>query len=266
MFVERCLAWLGDESKPVAGLRLAHLSDLSTKELRLFKGAWGRIGVSRRQQIVHQLVILAENDPKVNFDTIFKFCLDDPDPKVREKAIQGLWECDDCTLIPILIELLTKDEVASVRAAASSILGKFITLAVQERVNPRRITKIVEALLQVIYSEEEIEVRCRAVEALAPLHLPRVKEAIHATYQSDNPKLKANALRAMGRSGDPSWLPILLKELNNPDPGMRLEAVRACGELGEEEAAFHLVKFIHDPDAKVRAAATKALGQIAGRD
>ena len=68
----------------------------------------------------------------------------------------------------------------------------------------------------------------------------------------------------MGKSCNPSWLPILLKELANADAEIRYEAAGACGELGEEEAASYLTELINDPDIDVRLVAIHALGKIGG--
>jgi HEAT repeat protein len=72
----------------------------------------------------------------------------------------------------------------------------------------------------------------------------------------------------MGKNSNPSWLPILIKELDSADAEIRYEAVGACGELGEEEAVPHLIRLITDPDADTDAdaqlTAIRALGKIGG--
>ncbi len=266
MSLERYLAELSNQSKPITSLRSAEFSDLSPEEANFLRQVWERTEVERRRQIVHQLTELTESNIKLNFDSIFQICLQDPDAIVRSKAIQGLWECQDCALIKSLIEMLTKDEAAIVRSAAASALGKFALLAELQKLHPRHTAKIAAALLNAIDTEGEVEVKCRAMEAIAPLSLPRVKEIICAAYQSDNPKIRASSIFAMGKSCDPSWLLILLKELNNSEAQIRFEAARACGELGEEDAVSHVVKLIPDPDARVQAAAIKSLEQIGGAE
>jgi hypothetical protein len=203
----------------------------------------------------------------LNFDSVFQACLRDTDAVVRAKALKGLWECDDCSLIPTLIDMLHRDESPLVRAAAASALGKYALLAELRKVNNRHLIKITQTLLGIIDSKEEaIEVRCRAIEAVAPLSVSRVKDVIYAAYRSKNQKLRCSSICAMGRSCDPLWLPILIRELNSTDPEMRFEAARACGELGDEEAVPHLIKLVRDSDVQVQLAATKALGRIRGID
>ena len=122
-------------------------------------------------------------------------------------------------------------------------------------------------MLAVIDDESRhIEVSRRALEAASPLSFPQVNRAIMGVYQSDNPKLRVSAIYAMGRNCDPSWLPILLRELANTDTEMRYEAAVACGELGEEEAASCLIELTNDPDTGVQLAAIQALGEIGGSE
>lgn len=265
MALEKYFADLADQSKTVTISRLTRLSDLSPEEVEFLRKAWTGVGVERRRQIIHHLVNLERSHAKLNFDNVFQTCLQDTDATVRAKAIQGLWECDDCTLITTLIEMLQKDDSRLVRGAAVNALGKFALLAELRKVHPRHLLKITQTLLNVIETKgEAVEVKCQAIEAIAPLSIPRVKEIICAAYKCKNPNLRTSAICAMGRSCDPVWLPVLLTELNNADPEMRCEAARACGELGEEEAVPHLIKLTRDTDTRVRLAATKALGRIRG--
>ena len=109
-----------------------------------------------------------------------------------------------------------------------------------------------------------MEVRRRALEAAAPLSPPEVNEAISEAYQSHDSKLRAGAIYAMGQNCNPSWLPMLLKELADPSVEMRYEAAIACGELGAEEAVSYLAELINDEDVEVQLAAIQALGKIGG--
>ncbi len=231
----------------------------------LFKHSWPAIEPKRRRQIVHRLVELAEDNLELNFDDILKYCLKDPDDEVRSKAIEGLWENEEPSLIDPLINLLEQDNSENVQAAAAMALGKFAMLAEHKKLRSCHISKLQEALLSIISDKNRIvEVRRRALEAVAPLSLPQVKTTITEAYQSSNPRLITSSVYAMGKNCDPSWLPILLKELDNADAEVRYEAAGACGELEEEETVPHLIKLINDPDTDVQMAAIQALGKIGG--
>jgi len=263
--IEETIAEIGNRDKPLLNSRLADLSNLNSEELELFEQAWAAIEPKRRRQIMYRLVELAENNFELDFDNIFKSHLNDPDAEVRSKAIEGLWENEETSLIDPLIALLEQDSSEKVQATAAIALGKFVMLAELKKLRPSRKSKVYQALLTIINDKSKpIEVKRRALEAVAPLSLPQMKKAIVEAYQNGNPKLRTSALFAMGKSCNHSWLPILLKELANADAEIRYEAAEACGELGEEEAAPYLIELINDPDVEVRLAAIQALGKIGG--
>jgi HEAT repeat protein len=265
--IEGTIADLGNSSKPLSSSRLAKLSNLNAEELELLEQVWTTIEPKRRRQIVSRLVELAENDFELNFDSILKNCLEDQDAEVRSKAIEGLWENEEPSLINPLINLLGQDSSEKVQATAATALGKFIMLAEHKKLRSSHVSKVCQALLTAIGDKSKpVEVKRRALEAISPVSLPQVERAITEAYQSHNPKLRVSSIYAMGKSCNPSWLPILLKELGSADTEMRYEAAGACGELGEEEAAPPLVKLANDPDIELQLAAIRALGKIGGTE
>jgi HEAT repeat protein len=261
--IEETIADLVNPDKPILNSRLADLSNLNSEELKLFEQAWETIEPKRRRQIIYRLVELTEDNFELNFDSIFKSRLKDKDAEVRTKAIEGLWENEEASLIDRLINLLEQDSSEKVQAAAATALGKFALLAELRKLRPGYKPKISQALLTVINDKSQpLEIKRRALEAAAPLSLPQIKKAIMEAYQSGNPKLRVSALFAMGKNCSHSWLPILLKELTSADTEIRYEAIGACGELGEKEAAPYLIELVDDPDIEVRLAAIRALGKI----
>jgi len=265
--IEATLDYLASDDKPLVSSKLADLSKLNPEEVELFEQTWVAIEPERRRQIIYRLVELAEDDAKLDFDSIFRGLLNDQDAEVRSKAIEGLWESEDTSLINPLIELLEHDSSEKVQAAAATALGKFVMLVELEKLRSSYKSKIERVLLRIIgYESRPMEVRRRALEAVAPLSLPAVKRAITEAYQSNDSKLKISAIYAMGKNCDPSWLAILIKELTSPNTEMRYEACGACGELGGEEAVPYLTELVSDPDTEVQVAAIQALGKIGGTE
>lgn len=265
--IEGTIADLGNSSKPLTSSKLAKLSNLNPEELGFLERVWTTIEPKRRRQVVSRLVELAENDFELNFDSIFKNCLGDQDAEVRSKAIEGLWENEEPSLINPLINLLGQDSSEKVQATAATALGKFIMLAEHKKLRSCHVSKVCQALLTAIGDKSKpIQVKRRALEATAPISLPQVERAITEAYQSHNAKLRVSSIYAMGKSCNPSWLPILLKELGSADAEMRYEAAGACGELGEEEAAPQLIKLANDPDIELQLTAIRALGKIGGTE
>ena len=104
--IKEIIADIGNSDNPLLSSRLTELSNLSSEELELFERSWTAIEPERRRQTVYQLVELAENNLKLNFDCIFKYCLKDQHDEVRSKAIKGLWGNEEASLLDTLVNLL----------------------------------------------------------------------------------------------------------------------------------------------------------------
>ena len=262
---EDTIADLANSTEALPASRLITLSNISSEELKLFEPAWDRISTKLRRETIHHLVELAEDDIALNFDGIFKYCLGDADTEVRTTAIEGLWENEDTPLIKPLVKLLEQDSSPEVQATAATALGRFALLAEFGKLRPDYQSIVEQSLLTAASNTNKaMEVRCRALEAVAALGQPEVGKAIKEAYESQEPELKISAMNSMGKNCDPSWLPVLLQEIHSPDAEMRCEAAQACGELGEEEVVPHLIEMVDDPDTGVALAAMQALGKIGG--
>ncbi len=252
-------------------LSISHLyafSDLTRDETRLFQEAWSRVDTERRRWIIQSLVDIAEASFEVNFDPIFRLCLDDEDEVVRSRAIEGLWEDEDLALAGLLVRLLRDDPSESVRAAAATSLGRFVLLGELEKIEAALAMMVEDALLGAIYDPHEtLEVRRRAVESIAYSGQAQVRDIIEMAYCDDEEKMRISAVFAMGRSADPLWREMVIAELENPNPEMRYEAARACGELEISAALSTLIELIEtDPDPEVQEMAIWALGRIGGKE
>lgn len=265
--LEDYLEELQDTGEPLVTSKLAILSDLSPEEAEAFDRGWLDIDVERRRQIVSRLADLLEDNFELDFDAVLRACLADPDGMVRARAAEGLGASDDRHLIEPLTDLLREDEDQAVRAAAAGVLGKFALLAELGELPGDDAARVEEALLAAFDREgEDVDVRCRVLEAISPLGKPEVEEMIRRAYRSDILEFQVSAVYAMGRNCNPGWLPVLLKELRSPSAELRYEAIRACAELEAEEAIHHLVELARDNDAEVQMAAIEALGEIGGEE
>ncbi|MDY6892223.1 MAG: HEAT repeat domain-containing protein [Chloroflexota bacterium] len=263
--LEQYLAELGDLSKPVITSRLTELSALSAEELAILKREWPQIDVARRRLIMERLIELTEDNFDLDFDDFCRICLPDSDSEVRVRAIEGLYACEERSLIEPLINLLIEDEEHTVRATAATALGRFAMLAELGRLSADDADRVEQALLTAFDEQnEQPSVLCRVLEAISPLDKPHVQEMIRQMYHSNDLEFRASALYSMGLNCNPIWLPILLKELRSLHPQLRFEAVGACGELEAEDAVPHIAELIEDSDAEVQIAAIEALGRIGG--
>jgi HEAT repeat protein len=264
---EKLLQEMGDTSNRLSISSLYGLSEMNKAETLLFQKAWHSIAVERRREIINFLVEIAEASFEVDFGQVFRFCLGDEDERVREAAIEGLWEDDDTALINPLITLLRDDPSSSVRAGAAISLSRYVLLGELDKLKARRFALVREALLETIHSPlEDLEVRRRAIESIAYSSEEGVLNIIETAYYDEDERMRISAVFAMGRSADPNWSHLVISELESFSPEMRYEAAMACGELELSAATPLLADLANDPDREVQEAAICALGQIGGNE
>ncbi|MCZ6789826.1 MAG: HEAT repeat domain-containing protein [Chloroflexi bacterium] len=266
MTLERYFEELAQGDEALQHSRLASLSGLDSTEMEHLRHWWPSIPTDRRQEMMSRLVTLAEDEVDLDFDAVFRHSLKDDDPVVRERAISGLWECDDRTLISSLITLLKEDPVERVRASAALSLGRFSTFAALGKLLPKDGERVQEALIGVVENDaESAEVRRRALESVAVFNEGDIPQLIQDAYHSDDETMQLSAVYAMGLTCNTTWLSTIFSELNSNDPAMRYEAANACGEMGEEEAVPYLIALLKDDDLQVQLASIRALGILGGR-
>jgi HEAT repeat protein len=254
-----------DSNEILVTSTLSHLSNLNADDLDFFKQSWSRINIERKRQVISQLAHLSQNNFRLNFSEIFIYCLYDTDSKIRVDAIAGLSEEENYQYISPLVHILKKDSSPEVREAAVTALGNFALQGEIGKLSQACTTRIYEALIEILDNKASgIETRRLALEAIAPLSLPRVKDLIEEAYHSNDVKLKTSAIRAMGHNCDPMWLNSLLSALGNGNNELLHETLRAIGELGAEEALPDLIKLLEDSNTDVQEAVIRALGEIGG--
>jgi HEAT repeat protein len=259
----RSISEVLDSSKSVNRSKLVSLSDLNSEEMEFLAEIWTDADLERRREIISQLVHLSEFDFKLDFSGVFVVSLGDPDETIRAQAVAGLDGEDNYLLIKPLVHALKEDISAKVRAAAAIALGKFALPGELGNLPSYYREKVYNSLLEVLDKKTELtEVKRRALEVISPFSLPQVKELIETAYHTDDIKLRASAIYAMGRNCDLAWLPTVLAELNSEEVEIRYEAASASGELGAEEAVPLLIEMTENEDQQVQEAAIKALGEI----
>lgn len=260
------LAQLRDEKHKLTSTAIAVLSSPTKSDLAAFAQTWNDLSVARRREIAHRMIDLAENDFKLDFDLLFRHLFNDDDAEVRAAGIEGLWESEDSALVKPLIGFLRSDPTANVRAVAADALGRFVLLGEYERLDNSLREMIGEALLATMRSDiEDLDVRCRAIEAIAYWSNDIVREVIEIAYEDDTPEMRASAIAAMGHTADSSWREIVESELESLDPQIRFQAARATGELENRSATARLIQLLEDDDREVQGAAIVALGQVGGK-
>ncbi|MDA1188200.1 MAG: HEAT repeat domain-containing protein [Chloroflexi bacterium] len=256
---------LTNESEGTKHSTLPHLSGLSADELEQFARKWVNVPEESRRDLVSKLLVLGEENVELEFSGVFRICLTDSNPDVREQAIRGLWEFEERTLIRPLTKILTTDSHPHVRIAAALGLRRFGMLAQRGKLILRDSKRVYDSLLTAINrNDEDMAVKRRAIEAIACFENDEVATLIHEAYEGVQEDLKQSALFAMGQTSNPRWLPTVLKEMENDDPAIRYEAVTAAGRLGDDSIIPRIVNLIEDEDVLVQTASIAALGNIGG--
>ena len=253
-----------DLSQPLPPADLYHFSDLGRDDLAALEAVWAKVPAERRVALLQDLGEIGEANLEVQFEAVFRLALEDEDPDARASAVENLWESESPQLIVPFLELLQHDPAPLVRATAASALGRFVYLGEMDELPAKQARRVEDALLAVIAGPDELEVRRRALEAVAFSSRPEVTELITQAYASPELLARVSAVFAMGRNSDERWNAPVLAELESLQPELRFEAARAAGELELTEAVDALQKMVEEGDIQVREAAIWSLGQIGG--
>ncbi len=244
---------------------LGALSSLSQAGRELFRATWSGLEAELRASLLPVLSAVERHDARLDFTAVYQVALADPDPEVRQSALAAIVADDSATLLDAVLDLLKSDPSEDVRAAAASALAPYAYRAEVGELPSSLAARIERALLETTRAQSQPErVRAAALGSLGYFSDEQAQEQLAGGYQQ--PWARLGALRGMGRSADPRWLPRLLDSFRSDDPAEREEAARAAGELEDARAVSALVDLIEDPSIDVRLAALRALGQIGGEE
>ena len=256
-----------DTETPFPPRYLYRLSDLEGDDLAALSTNWEKIDALRRQRLLEDLEMLAENNFVVLFDPIYQLALKDTDQNVKKTAIRALWESDDQEIGKALLEILNDNtESTLVVAQAAAGLGKFIYLGEFEEIPESLHQKVLAALIEKASDSQPEIVHQRAIESLGFSSSPKAPALIEAAYQKDLEDWTIAALIAMGRSCMRQWTPMVIESLSHEETRVRVEAAQAAGEIADPDTAEHILHLLDDPDEEVRQAAIYALSEVGGND
>ena len=265
MAIEVFIRAVADESEPLTEAPFHEASDPSPTEVVEFDRFLSTLESEERREVLTAMVEQAEDNLELNFTSIFRHCLKDDDDRLAQLGIEGLWEQEERWLVSELAELLRSERGPQVRAAAALALGKFPLLALEGKIQPQDGALVYRVLMDFLEDDiEDLEVRRRCLEAVAPFNTDEVRDYIRWAFDDEDQDLRSSSIYAMGRTGETRWLPTLLQELESSDAAVRYETAHACGELGEQQAAPQLIALLMDEDPEVRLAGIAALGKIGG--
>ncbi|MBO9309389.1 MAG: HEAT repeat domain-containing protein [Chloroflexi bacterium] len=256
---------LTSDEVPITKGLVRRLSNLGEPERQALVRVWGGISVERRRQVLHEIAELSETEFDTDFSAVTYLALTDLHDDLREAAIEASWPDESVEMFNRLLSMASVDSSPAVRAAAVSALGRFILQAELGKFSPMQARQAERVALRLYNNRnEDVRVRCRALEAIANSSRAEVIGMIEESYRDGDSRLRAAALYAMGRTCDRRWASTVLRELNSDDPAIRFEALRAAGELGLEEAVPLIGELVTGADRQTLEMAIWALGEIGG--
>lgn len=262
---DEVLAVLTSPDEPFDAATIYGLSGLTRQQLDTLGEAWMSIPPERRGKLLQHLNTVSEANFEMDFRGINHLALSDPESNVRRFAIEGLWEDESPDLLHKLVEIVRTEPSLDVRAAALTELGRFILLGEYEEITRADARLAQETVLQVLRSDEDNDVRRRALEAIANCGHPGISDMIREFYTQDDLNMRMSALFAMGRTCDAAWTEEILEELESPVPELQYEAARAAGHIQIEEAIPHLRRILEETDdTEILEIVIWALGEIGG--
>jgi len=242
-------------------------SDIAQTELTQLEEVWPDVWVERRRGLLEDMEALAEADAILYFDDMAVMCLSDVDPVARATAIRLLWQSNQESLVPTLIDLLKDDPIPIVQAAAATGLGNFVYFGEMEEIKASTYETILEALIDAHLHSDDVLVRRRALESLGYASHRDIPKFIQKAYDTNDEEWLQSALFAMGRTYNEEWADSILRMINHPDSVVRYEAIRAAGELEIKEARQPIFDLLEEgtDDEDIYYAAIWSLTKIGGR-
>jgi hypothetical protein len=266
MLLEDLLLALIEDPDSLTESDYLQLSDLNETELQQFKLAWGDLDTQHQQKLILHLYELGEQNSELNFESIYKYAMDSEDENIVYASLDGLWESETHDTLRKLIRVIETDKIsAHIKGATFTHFSRFLLLGLDGKIDSNLISVVHSILKQhFIDIEQPVEVRRRALEALANIDDEQTTGYIKQAYISDITALKVSAIYAMGKTCNTQWLPLLVEELNSEEPEIRYEAVDAIVEIGDDSIINDLVPLLDDDDYQVKLTTISGLGKLGG--
>ena len=255
-----------EQKQAVSATLVYGLSELSAGEWQRLEAAWQRLSSATKRQIMRRLNESSEALFELSYRELGLCGLRDDSAVVRVAAVELLWTDESEQTMGELISLATRDPSVDVRTVAVKALGRFILLGEYGNVSEELAHQAQEVALRLHRDKSEpLELRRRALEALANSSHPQAHALISEAYAHGNHDLKISAIFAMGRTCNRAWQDILLDELDSHDNEAVYEATSACGQIQLEDSVPRIGELALSDDREIKLSAIWALGEIGGR-
>ena len=191
--------------------------------------------------------VRAYNDARITLHQ----AAEDPDPKVRMKALEALAAAEGSAGGAIMLQSL-RDDQAPVRFAAAMAIGDV-------RYGPAK-----PALLKMIKDTDDYpKLKCAIIYALHRLGDDSCTGQLGGMIQHKDKWVRATAAMVMGRMGEPSAkAPLKSLQRTDRDPVVQLQVVEALAQLGDERSLALLEAFTKSQFMEDRIIAVQSLGRL----
>ncbi|MCD4786281.1 MAG: HEAT repeat domain-containing protein [Candidatus Eremiobacteraeota bacterium] len=203
--------------------------------------------------------------------------LKSPDRDKRIEGIKSLVATGSSQAVKPLIRVLVEDESPAVRQKAASALGEFrdsrafepLANAMNDKDSGVRRASVrmislsgdlrAPRVLCSALQDEDMSVRTEVSGALKKMGRHAV-EPLLVMMGHENPLVRYNAVRLLGKTRDPRPLDPLLEMLDDPDSNVRRAVIEALGDLDDPRAFEPLTRILIDGKDESRLSVAKVLG------
>jgi len=201
---------------------------------------------ARREEAAYEIGCMEDPSLLPHLENMIR----DPSHRVRWRVLQSMGKLGPSHL-PDDFPALLKDESSLVRAEAAKVLGLTADKA------------HAHGLLQ-LFDDEDLQVRCRAIEAIGELGADdeSFMSRVLLLLQDEDTGIRMQAALALGTCRYLPALPNLLVSLEDRSPNVRGFAAWAVGNLGHEQAIEPLVRALDDAGEHVRIYAYQAIASF----
>ena len=256
---------LNKDVKQIKYNDLVSISNLSEDEASIFFEYISKFSLVGILEIINKLVQVNQQEPYLEYESIFKKFLSYPNDDVKILCMEELSESEDRKLINIFVKTMLADKSLELRNQAAKSLVGFSLMAFEKKIINSDSILIFDSLFRIISDNNEpISIRMNALESISIFNHESIEEYILSAWESDDFYSKKSSLVSMGLSGDIKWMNYVIKDLSHEEPKIRYEASTSLGIIGTESELFHLEKLLEDEDLNVQLSAIISIQNIGG--
>jgi HEAT repeat protein len=177
--------------------------------------------------------------------------LDDPDVRVRQAAVWALGQAGGPDTLTAMVRVLGDSDVTVARRA--------------QEVLAERGQEVKDAILTYAGKSANRSGRLAAIQLMGWLRIAGGAELLLGFMSDLDPEVRVKSVKAAAAVGDPRFMVVFHRLLNDPKWEVRCQAAKGLTEFGSPESVPFLKKSLHDQQWWVRLYAATALSEAGPR-